>query len=200
MLITLLQDTTHTGGDVFKSHFVAPNQDAIVVQANTITLYGDTLKSIQISLDGGYTYNTMACGGEYTGKALIKANLYGLKGYKLHLQGNASLSGRLSKFGAANGLFEGAIDVSELILDVPDCEGLFSQSNIITSPVFIDQPYNLSTAFYGCDDLEFLDFQNISDENLLQSNLKAFCPSTTNILFNADASKEVIDYVLSNRY
>lgn len=72
MLITLLQDTTHTGGNVYKSHFVAPNQDAIVVQANTITLYGDTLKSIQISLDGGYTYNTMACGGEYTINAYRK--------------------------------------------------------------------------------------------------------------------------------
>lgn len=198
MLITLLHDTTHTG--TFKSHFVAPDKDAIVVQANTIALYGDTLKSIQISLDGGYTYNTMACGAEYTGKALIKANLYGLRGYRLHLQGNASIGGRLSKFGAANGLFGGTVDVSELILDVSDCEGLFSQSNIITGPVFINQPYNLSTAFYGCDNLEFLDFRTISDENLLQSNLKAFCPGTTDILFNSDATKEVMNYVLSNRY
>lgn len=179
-----------------------PDVRGIHVSADRIVLNGESLSAITASMDGGYTYEPMQCGGQYSGNLIIKSTLSNMKGYSLQVGGNAKISGRLSDLckGNSDGLFSGVIDVSDLLLDNGNLTKTFYGCDIDESPKFADMQYNMLGTFYGCSDLESLDFTPISENNLKSSKFLNFVSDKCEIKFNDTISDTTKNYINSQRY
>lgn len=196
MIITMLDRNTPT--KPLPLDMIQPDYRGLFVSGDSLKLTGDSLRAITISTDGGYRFEQMATGVDYSGGAILKSQLQSMKGYTLTVGGNAKIAGNHSDFPIMT--INGVVDVENMVLDRPVVNDLFNGADIAKTPILYDMPYDFSRTFYNNLDLDFIDFTMIKESNLTQCVFTEFAPTTTEIRFADDVDKEVQQYILSQRH